>query len=611
MDVQIVCGADADRLLADASFARQWDRLWSRCPWATAFQSHGFARAWYVTYRPRWEPLLLVAHAPGGELAGLLALATPVEPSGGRVVAAGAHQAEYQGWLAAPGDGDAFPPHAAAALRRHLPRAALALRYLPPGTPLGWLDDPAERRLSLLKRYARPLLRFGDGSQISQSLRKGGNKSRVRRLQKIGRVHVEPVADRAALERVLDTVIPYYDARRMAVNGSAPFRNDPLKRAFHLAMMDVPGLLHVTVLRVGELVASAHVNVRWGDEVQVGLIAHNPELARQSPGKLHILMLSEMLLREGYARLDLTPGGESYKERFANDADEVYALTLFPSAAARRRAVVRANAEDAARRVLAACKISPARAEAVVESLRRRGPLGLAARALSLARKRLGAPRVLHLYRLDLATRPPESPPHPGFRRNAMEDLLNYQPEAGAPSRREFVSDALARIEAGQHAYTFAEAGRLLHVAWLAERPSQELLDETLPGFSFPPDAALARGVHTFADARRRGLAMRCLRTMVDDASKVPGTKGVYAAVPAGDEAARRLFEKAGFTPAGVVKCRSRPRKRTAPTGAAASAQANESEHGTDGGDAGQIAPKPQAAPSAIPREKARHAATT
>ena len=66
-------------------------------------------------------------------------------------------------------------------------------------------------------------------------------------------------------------------------------------------------------------------------EVQLCLIAHNPAWERFSPGKLHIRFLAKLLAEEGYERIDLTPGGEEYKERFANDADTVYTLAVFPS----------------------------------------------------------------------------------------------------------------------------------------------------------------------------------------------------------------------------------------------------------------------------------------
>jgi CelD/BcsL family acetyltransferase involved in cellulose biosynthesis len=173
------------------------------------------------------------------------------------------------------------------------------------------------------------------------------------------------------LQPVLDRIIRWYDERRLAVNGSAPFHNDPLKKPFHLALMAPPGLMHVTTLTFGDHLASAHINVCGKCEVHVGVIAHDPELAKHSPGKLHLLLLSDLLRREGFEQLDLTPGGDAYKDRFVTGWDEVHELTVLPTPAARRDAVIRLGAKDAARTLLKACGVTTARAKLLVGRLTR------------------------------------------------------------------------------------------------------------------------------------------------------------------------------------------------------------------------------------------------
>src|SRR6185503_3382211 len=116
-------------------------------------------------------------------------------------------------------------------------------------------------------------MRFGNGEELSASLAKSSNKSRLKRLEKIGRIQFKRISDPAEFEPIFDQIIEFYDARRIAVSGSAPFRNDPLKRAFHLAMMESPDLLHVTVMMVGDEIASAHLGACGRGEVQLGLIA--------------------------------------------------------------------------------------------------------------------------------------------------------------------------------------------------------------------------------------------------------------------------------------------------------------------------------------------------
>ena len=144
MNVAVIRGADAHQLLSTDEFQARWARLCDQCPWSTAYQTPGFARAWYMTYRSRWEPLLMVARGIEGQLQGLLPLA--VAPATGELVAAGAHQAEYQSWISPPALGDAFAVHAIRALRRQIPSAVLKLWYLPPDTPVGWTAEPEANR---------------------------------------------------------------------------------------------------------------------------------------------------------------------------------------------------------------------------------------------------------------------------------------------------------------------------------------------------------------------------------------------------------------------------------------------------------------------------------
>ena len=371
LPVEILQGEDADRLLADATFIAEWSALRDQCPWATPFQSPAFAATWYRVYRSRANPVLVLSRA-NGRLRSLLPLAHI--PARNQLAVAGTWHAEYHAWLSPAHLGDAFPAQAFLALRREFPSLPVNFYFLPPNAPSGWLNERQPRRLALVKSRRRPLMRFGDGTEIAASLAKSSNKSRLKRLEKLGRIEFRRITDPEEFEPLFDQIIRFYDARRLAVTGSAPFRNDPLKRAFHLEMMRQPGLLHVTVMKVGNQIASAHLGACSKQEVQLGLIAHNPELEKHSPGKFHILFLARMLMQEGYEQLDLTAGGDPYKERFANAWDEVHTLRVFPTALAKARAAVATSLEQAARKTLDTLHITPARVRWFVNTLKRLRP---------------------------------------------------------------------------------------------------------------------------------------------------------------------------------------------------------------------------------------------
>lgn len=546
--IEIVRGTAADVLLADAAFRAQWAALCEHCPWATPFQAPGFACTWYSVYRNQWEPLFVLSRDASGQLNGLLPLAVSHDMR--QLVLAGAHQAEYHTWVALPEFGDTFIWSAVQALRREAPGATLRFHYLPRNSPLAWVNDPPAKRACLLRTHRRPLMMLGDGSAIRESLAKRRNKARLKRLGKLGRVEFRQVTDAGALEAMMDDVTPFYDARRMAVNGAAPFANDPLKRAFHVEMMKAPGLFHATALMCGDRIASFQLNTIEGKHVQLGLITHNPLLADYSPGKFHVLMLGKLLVEQGYEWIDLTPGGDPYKERFANDWDEVYTLTVFGGAVQRQAAAIVESVQSRAKDALIRWNIRPARAKALAQKLTQPSAL------LHLTRAWLTSSQEALIYSRDARTNGFYSAGADSIRRDSIADLMAYQPLEfrrdrmvfGGPTQHEFVSDAMFRIEDGQRAYTYAENGRLLHYAWFTARPSKELAAAALPGFTLPEKCGVIVDCHTFPGARGRGLGSASLAAMLRDAHALKDTDRILIVVPAGSSAARRLVERAGFT---------------------------------------------------------------
>ncbi|MDQ3441701.1 MAG: GNAT family N-acetyltransferase, partial [Planctomycetota bacterium] len=294
-------------------------------------------------------------------------------------------------------------------------------------------------------------------------------------------------------------------------------------------------------LMCGDRVASFHFNTIDRKHVQLTLITHNPLLAEHSPGKFHVLLLGRMLLEQGYGWIDLTPGGDPYKERFANAWDHVYTLTVFRNPFERRKAAVIESVQDRAKNTLTRWDIRPAHAKAVAGKLVR--PSGL----LHLTRGWLSSSQEALVYSRDARTNGFHATNQTLIRRDAIDDLMAYAPSAGGPTLHEFLSDAMRRIEDGQRVYTYAENGRLLHHAWFATTPPKELIATTLPGCELAEDCGLIVDSYTVPGARRRGLASASLAAMLQDASDIKDLNRTLIAVPAMNAVARRLVERAGF----------------------------------------------------------------
>ena len=349
--------------MRDAEFVAAWRQLADACPWTTAFQEPEFAQAYHATYVREVTPVLVTREGAGGELRGLLALGR----SRRGLVGTGGPQAEYTGWLAGSGAEDTFPGDALAAVQERFPGEEVTFGYLPPGTPLtGLLASPVAGRV-VTERFERPLVPT-DPWRAAGWLRQRwkGRRVKLNRLRRLGEVRFERIVEPEAVARAIARIAPIADERYLKAYGVAPFAGDPLKSAFLRAQARVPGLLHISLLWCGNRLAAAHVGNAGRGFVHVGINTFHPDFHRHSPFELLLLFMVERMGEDGDRWLDLTPGGDAYKQRFAADSDRVTSVRILPSVALRRgRDAVRATA-TVVRTGLRAAGIAPSQVRSLL-----------------------------------------------------------------------------------------------------------------------------------------------------------------------------------------------------------------------------------------------------
>ncbi len=93
-----------------------------------------------------------------------------------------------------------------------------------------------------------------------------------------------------------------------------------------------------------------------------------PEYARYSPIALHHLLLVERLHAEGYSVLDLTPGPDPFKERFAGEYESVSVLSIYFKQREWIKAKVRRRSQLFTKGLLSTLGIEPS---SVARTLRR------------------------------------------------------------------------------------------------------------------------------------------------------------------------------------------------------------------------------------------------
>jgi RimJ/RimL family protein N-acetyltransferase len=457
---------------------------------------------------------------------------------------AGARQAEYHGWLASPGEGGHFVGAAWRALCAALPVADLHFRYLPARELLDSLDsDPWLHERLRWRAVPRPLMRL-DADEIRKSMAKKSNKSRLNRLKRLGGLDFRQVTDAEELERVLPTLISCYDFRQGAVNQTSPFREDANKLDFHRAMFDA-GLptCHLTLTCLDGVPIAGFWGAVSDHMLHLAMLIHSPQLAEHSPGKLHLQQLAESLLDTGIDTIDLTPGGDPWKERFANAHDEVYELYLFAQPGQARAHDRRASLEAALKAGLGHLSLKPAQLRNAMAKLRRLRPQTLARRIAGWVSER----RELRIYRLAVGE-VGERRHDPRVRANMIDALLGFEPGEPWQTRQGYLSSALARLEAGERAYTIAaEDGRLAHSGWLVPRQLQSRMSEVEQTLQLPPNSACLYDFYTDPASRGRGLYGATLDHMLADSFADPSLEYVYISVLADNLASRKVIERAGF----------------------------------------------------------------
>lgn len=546
-------GDRARTWLDTPSHRAAWQGLLAELPWATLFQAPPFALAWYESYANEQEPLLSAWTSGHGRLEGLLLLAR--NRRSGALTHVGAHQAEYQACLTRPEDAGWFLDHTLSALARAGIGHRVTFSYLPADA---LPTRPDLRRTLIACPSPSGFVHLGTASATADSWRKKSNRSRLRRLEQLGPLTLRRLADAAELRSAMPRIADWCDLRQGATHAVLPFHDDPRKADFHLRLM-ADGLLHATVLSAGSEPVAYHLGPIDGRTVMLGLTAHSPTLARHSPGKFLLLKLLELLRAEGFARFDLTPGGDPYKERFATGYRQVFQLECHSSVVAGTGARLQAGAGMLGRRLLHSAGINPGSVRRTLAALRSRGAALLGGGAVSPMARRPALHTGSPVYWLRSGSwNPPEAVERPGI--NRIDHLLRYHPgSANAATLQEFLASAAERLADGHQVHTSLEEGRLLVHGWYLPECQSWTGDHGESFRSLEPVQVL-QGLHDSCSRPIPPGIPAALAGRIALARERSPELPIVVQVPGRDEAWQRLVESMGFVPVDPAVVEEHPR---------------------------------------------------
>lgn len=539
--ILILESKDALEKLHEAQFKLDYENLYTDCHWSTPFQSWAFLTTWYKFYSCQFDPVIVLDMDQTDRLAAFLALARDKRTE--QLLVAGTHQAEYQTWLSSADGHELFLNNAFDALQRKYRARSLIFKYLPARAPTDWIQNlQGFKRSARIHRHKRPLIELREVERIAKSLNKKHNRSRINGLKRHGHLAFSCLVNPEEREYRMDEVAAQYDLRQGATNGVCPFIDDPNKKAFHIELMRLNNLLHVSTLTVGKELAAANIGVRDANTVSLGVFSYSPFLARHSPGSILILMLCAELARKGYQFLDLTPGGD-WKDRFATTYDEVLEVTVFFDSRVASGKKINDLCVAAARSTIQLFGLRPSAVKSFVERLMR---LKLSS-VIRILGEFVWNDREFRVYFFEAAIAR-QLKTERMLRRDSLQDLLAFKPAERWQTRQRVFSSALQKLAKGNHVYTYVENGTLMHSGWLIERQARAYFTEVEQAFTFPSGTAVLFDFYTHPPARGRGLFQKSLREMLRDSAEIEGVKQICISALADNTPSIHVIEKVGFS---------------------------------------------------------------
>lgn len=541
-DVLELCGSE--------SFREKWARLAATTPHATVLQEPDFVLSWYRTYAATHDPVLVTCHDDAQELAGLIPLA--VEKSTGAVCHAGGRQAEYHGWLCRKEIEVPFLARSLPLLGKRFNLEKWEWGWLPPGSGSAWLESETFARNGVhvsVESQDSPLLDLNDSRKIRKLFKNKANKNQINRFRKREGFRVERIRDHAKLADIFDVLIDQYEFRKMAIHGSAPFHDDPLKKGFCLERAKATETSHITVLYAeGEPVAF-HFGMCDEDTLYLGLSSYDPLEGKNSPGKVLFLFLIELARAEGLRFIDLTPGGDAYKEQFCSTHQPVRRPTFYFSPSAWRKHRIEAIAKQAAKKGLAACGLSPAAARSIATTIANKSKK-IRKISFQYAWSRLSAMAYADVtynhYRYDLAEYPEQEAgafPWPDV--NRFRDLFKCSHEHNG--RHSVISKALTQFANGENLFSMSNANAMKHYGWMARGGRKHFLSDVDTTYDSPEGSVVLYDFYTDPRFRGEGLYTNNLRAMLAHAKR-EGAATAYIGALETNGASNHVIAKVGFT---------------------------------------------------------------
>ncbi len=325
MDLKILHRDESLKIIKDADFTAAWQLLANESKEFTLIQEPDLVVSWYQAYQDQYNPLMVIARDDNDKVVGILPLAVSLDDGG--ISHAGHGQAEYNGWIAKTDIEEEFLVESLILLKQECKLSKWDWGWLPPHANTNWLQSSRlkEQGIFVNLGYCElPVYDLSDTDRIAKIKKSKSTKSKINRLKRGGDLRIERITDSNRAKEVFGDLKKISNFRNLAVYDNMPFVGENSnKEQWHLSHLDGfdgkgSDSVHFTVLWQGDDFLACNYGFCSDDTVIIGLFTYNPVQGAHSPGNVFLIELIEFITNEGFKTLDLSPGGDPYKERFCN-----------------------------------------------------------------------------------------------------------------------------------------------------------------------------------------------------------------------------------------------------------------------------------------------------
>ena len=477
--IQYYRSEEALELINSDIFVKKWKELAIGLPVYCRMQEAEILCVWYKYYSVVFEPVIFTAFNESDELVGFIGMVWDEKTQELRH----AGHPQYHGWLAKPDYEIPFLQQVFRYIRDEFPIKKLSWSVLPPGLSPDVLESALDSDIYMTyQETVSPMWSLQSPERLKKLLKNKAIKASFNRYKRRGNFRFEVIHEPEHLRKVLNIAKDQIDFRNEAVNNTLPFQSDPIKIDYHCEQLEIPGRILPFALWLDDQLLSFNMGIISKKYFKGRITSFDPSEYKYSPGTLLLIKLSEYLAENGYETLDLTPGSNSYKDRFADTMVELRKPTIHFSNIAYRKNLLKQHLVKGSRTLLIdklGVDIKKTRQwktnlKELPQKIRKSSVL----LNITKGSPRFKQPKLIHLKGPEIVS----STVLKKVKIQEYEDLLKYKGTHPFLTRRGLLIDAQNKFAYGNILHSVSDDEKLLWYVWQKKAKGEiKLNNNTIP----------------------------------------------------------------------------------------------------------------------------------